>query len=146
MDRRGDVHVLPALAGPAEAWVNNDAGEAAGYGWDTPDLNAAHALFWTRQHRLLDLAGLPQANGTFSFGISQTGWVVGYSEEVSETGVLFAIAWVWTHRGPLVPLPTPAGQQSIAHDVLENGLIVGAVGKDVGGLDLHAATWSCTTR
>ena len=47
------------------------------------------------------------------------------------------------HAGPLVQLPTPAGQKSIAHDVLENGTIVGAVGPEIGPPVSRLAVWRC---
>jgi uncharacterized membrane protein len=145
-DRQGQAHALPALAGPAEAWVNNDAGDIAGTGSTSSDPSApnhSHALFWDAQQRLHDLGELPNTNDTKAFGISKDSWVVGYSALSDANGQpQTSQAWVWPHEGPLVPLPTPTNQMSSAHDVIENGTILGQVGVD---LDPHgrAAVWTC---
>jgi uncharacterized membrane protein len=145
-DRQGQAHALPALAGAAEAWVNNDAGDIAGTGSTSSDLSAAnhtHALFWDAQHRLHDLGELPNTNDTKAFGIAKNSWVVGYSALSDANGQpRTSHAWVWPHEGPLVPLPTPTNQMSSAHDVIENGTILGNVGVDLDPHG-HAAVWTC---
>jgi uncharacterized membrane protein len=148
-DRRGRIEVLPSPGGAAEAWVINNAGQVAGYGWTSNNpadrANERHALFWDTRHRVHDLGELPGANDTESLGIAQNGWVVGYSAsvEVSTDEVRFSYGWVWPHAGPLIQLPTPAGQMSIAHDLIENGTVVGAVGADVGPPVSRLAVWQC---
>jgi uncharacterized membrane protein len=145
-DRQGRAHALPALAGPAEAWVINDAGDIAGTGLISSDPSApshSHGLFWDAQHRVKDLGELPNSNDTKAFGISENSWVVGYSALTDANGhAQTSRGWVWPHQGPLVPLPTPNNEMSSAHDVIENGPILGQVGVD---LDQHgrAAVWTC---
>jgi uncharacterized membrane protein len=145
-DRQGRAHALPALAGPTEAWVNNDVGDIAGTGVTSSDPSASshsHALIWDAQHRLHDLGELPNSNDTKAFGISTNSWVVGYSALSDANGQpQTSHAWVWPHEGALVPLPTASNDMSSAHDVMENGSIIGQVGVD---LDPHgrAAVWTC---
>jgi uncharacterized membrane protein len=145
-DRQGQAHALPALAGPAEAWVNDDAGDIAGTGSTSSDPSApnhSHALYWDAQHGLHDLGELPNTNDTKAFGISKNSWVVGYSALNGPNGQpQTSHAWVWPHEGPLVPLPTPTNQMSIAHDVIEDGSIVGQIGVDLDPHG-HAAVWTC---
>jgi uncharacterized membrane protein len=143
-DRQGHVHVLPALDGPAEAWVSSNAGDIAGYGWTGRDQSTpVHAFLWDGRYRLRDLGELPDSNDTKAFGISESSWVVGSSALDDADGkVQTSHGWVWPHQGPLVPLPIASREMSIAHDVIESGAIVGQVGED---LDVHghAALWTC---
>jgi uncharacterized membrane protein len=145
-DRQGQAHALPTLAGSAEAWVNNDAGDIAGTGSTRSGPSApnhTHALFWDAQHRLHDLGELPNTNDTQAFGISRNSWVVGYSALSDANGQpQTSHAWVWPHEGPLVQLPTPTNEMSSAHDVIENGSILGQVGVDLDPHG-HASVWTC---
>jgi uncharacterized membrane protein len=148
-NRRGRVEALPTIGGPAEAWVVNNAGQVAGYGYarygDDPG-NVSHAVFWDVRHRVHDLGYLPHAIDTLAFGISQNGWVVGASvtRPDPESAATASYGWVWHNSGPLRALPIPAGRQSIAFDVIENGLVVGNVAGDLDELSTsRAAVWQC---
>jgi uncharacterized membrane protein len=146
-DGSGRPQLLPALAGPGEAWINDDAGEAAGFGFLSPDTNdptnIADALFWTSRHQLRDLGHLPGTNYDQALGISQRGWVVGSGRQIDPNGqTVSQIGWIWPHHGSLIPIPTPVAQQSTAHDVTERGTVVGAVGPDAD-FQPRATIWEC---
>ena len=91
-----------------------------------PDCSVQHAFRW-QNGVLTDLGALPGGSNSFPFGINETGWVIGASENgVIDPilGIPEIVAVLW-RNGQIKNLGTLGGNESLATDLNDRGRIVG---------------------
>jgi probable HAF family extracellular repeat protein len=92
----------------------------------SPDCSVQHAFHW-QNGVLTDLGALPGGSNSFPFAISESGWEVGASENGGFDpilGIPTFVAVLW-RNGQIANLGTLGGDESLAVDVKDHGLIVG---------------------
>ena len=113
---------IPSGCSNAAAWDVNNHGQAVGFGRVTGGLGWNHALLWDNPSTVTDLGTLGGSSSD-AYGISDSGWVVGRSNNGASTH-----AFVWTRDTGMADLGTLAGGVSEAYAVNNQGQVVGHSG------------------
>jgi probable HAF family extracellular repeat protein len=144
-----DLGVLPGDTASSGNWINS-AGQVAGCSDSTSgstvpcsqDINGQHAFLWIREgcdRGLLDLGTLPGGNVSQSYGISDSGEVVGYSYNSQGNSHAFK----WTRKTGMSDLGTlTGGAVSSAVAINSEGVIVGNSDYPGSNGRTHAVMWN----
>jgi probable HAF family extracellular repeat protein len=128
-----EIATLGGSSNAAQAISKN--GQVTGYSWTTGDANN-HAFRYTKGN-LIDLSDL---GGGYSsgYGINNSGWVVGESENATTDR-----AFLYT-GAPMTDLGTFGGSYSVAWGINDHGQVVGEA-ELAGDLTVHAFVYTNTT-
>ncbi|MEU7043259.1 hypothetical protein AB0A77_19650 [Streptomyces varsoviensis] len=142
---RPDGTLLPLAALPGDAYsvptAVNGAGEAVGYSWNGR-LSATHAVKWSPGGAVTDLGALararwPQHDASGTFGINDSGTVIGQVFKAYPTSRSEPHAVKWENDGTITDLGPDAGAASIS----PQGLMAGSRRLD-GAVRQTAVRWA----
>jgi len=124
---------LGSLGAHSYAVDVNDQGQVVGR-WETP-AGEERAFFWSERDGMTDLGTIGGAQSVIPARINNDGEVVGYYHTNSVEG-----AFYWSKKTGLIDLPGLGGTWTSAHDINDDGEVVGQASPD--GKVVRAVRWA----
>ena len=122
------------------AYGINSSGEVVGCSDVAGDLQR-HAFKWTQTGGMQDLGSLTGYDSGCALGINNSGQVVGYMYNSSDSQITHAA--LWSVDGSIQDLGTLGGSSSAANAINKNGAVTGN-SQTSGGSSVYAFLWTPT--
>jgi probable HAF family extracellular repeat protein len=126
--RDGEIFPLGTLGGVASSGRDLFGQQVVGTSEVAPEVT--HAFLWDGL-RLRDLGALGEGRDATATGINRRGEIVGFSQ-IGRSNASPFHAFV-VRRGRMTDLGAPGGSDSVAHDINDQGVIVGSYSRPDGG-------------